>query len=433
MKAVAGVSSVLILNVSLFLVYLYYTAHIEIFRGNGVVMSDSEDLLTLFLITATVATFFLSLSMYLLFSIKKTARRMAYEISKDISFSKEEFRKFYELSPVPYLLIDSKGNITRPNKASLRFFKCTEEELSGRDVFSLLSDPDHKEKIQRYKDGFKRKIPVEQKEVQVQVGENELRWVLLSIENMADTGHSEHKGLVTMVDIHEQKELERIKTEFLSLASHQLRTPLSNLKWYIDFLLNRRRDQMSPEVQGYLQKMFRRNSDMIELVNTFLNLSRIEMGRVQVQKVKTDAASIMQSVIEELEPTAEEKNIKVETTITGDLEFETDERLLRIIFQNLLSNSLRYTMQGGSVKVDVIASNTRVRFSVKDTGVGIPPEEQGRIFSKLYRATNAQQIEANGNGIGLYMCKELVEGMGGTIHFESKLNEGTTFIVELPK
>ena len=106
-------------------------------------------------------------------------------------------------------------------------------------------------------------------ETQVKLDTGEVRWVLLSIEDISTQG-SENSGLVTLVDIHEQKELERVKTEFLSLASHQLRSPLSNLKWYIDFLLKRRRDQMSPEVQEYLQKMYRRNTDMAELVNTLV-------------------------------------------------------------------------------------------------------------------------------------------------------------------
>jgi two-component system phosphate regulon sensor histidine kinase PhoR len=315
----------------------------------------------------------------------------------------------------------------------LRFFGRTEEELLQKDIFSYLFDPEHKEKIIRYRDSVARRIPVEQKEVQVMIEVDKPRWVLLSIEDITSPGSNEHNGLVTLVDIHEQKELERIKTEFLSLASHQLRSPLSNLKWYIDFLLNRRRDQMSDEVQGYLLKMYRRNSDMIELVNTFLNLSRIEMGRVKVQKDTTDMAEITKSVIEELEPTAKDKNIIIETSYSEDLVFQSDERLLRIIVQNLLSNSLRYTKEGGKVFVRLTASKTKIYFEVQDTGVGIPPAEQSSIFSKLYRATNAREIEANGNGIGLYMCKEIIESLGGSISFVSVLNQGTTFTIELDK
>jgi signal transduction histidine kinase len=170
---------------------------------------------------------------------------------------------------------------------------------------------------------------------------------------------------------------------------------------------------------------------MIELVNTLLNLSRIEMGRIKIEKEESNVAEVAKSVIEELEPEANEKGITLETSYSGDLVLNTDRRLVRIILQNLLSNALRYTVNKGTVHVRLIASSTKVRFEVEDTGVGIPPEEQSSIFSKLYRATNAKEVEANGNGIGLYMCKELVEGMGGDIGFSSKIGEGTTFFVDL--
>lgn len=434
MRTIASLLAFIALASGVFFSYTYFDNKSSLIANDLQYAQDiSKQLLKLFLTVSVTASILFALLLYAVLTTRSVARRMAYNLSKDIAFSKEEFRRFYELSPVPYLLINKKGLITRPNKASLRFFGRTEEELLGKDIFTFLIDPEQKGKILRYKDSVERRIAVEQKEVQVMLDSNKLRWVLLSIEDITSPGSKEHNGLVTLVDIHEQKELERIKTEFLSLASHQLRSPLSNLKWYIDFLLNRRRDQMSEEVQDYLHKMYRRNTDMIELVNTFLNLSRIEMGRLQVEKEKIDISLIAKSVIEELEPTAEEKKITLETSYSGDLILDTDERLLRIIMQNLLSNSLRYTKEGGSVFVRLNASGSRVRIEVQDTGVGIPPDEQGSIFSKLYRATNAREIETNGNGIGLYMCKELAEGLGGTIGFVSKFNEGTTFTVELPR
>lgn len=434
MRFFSSFLSLIVLLLCIFFAYSYFDSrYLLVATDAEYAKNNGKQLLELFLVASFAGALFLSLLIYSVLSTHDAARRMAYQISKDMSFSKEQFRRFYELSPVPYLLISPKGAITRPNKASLRFFGRTEEDLIEKNIFTFLSDPEHSEKIMRYKDSAERRIPVEQKEVQVQLSSKVLRWALLSIEDITSPGSREHNCLVTLVDIHEQKELERIKTEFLSLASHQLRSPLANLKWYIDFLLNRRRDQMSEEVQGYLHKMYRRNSDMIELVNTLLNLSRIEMGRVKVEKEATDIEALTKSVIEELEPTAQEKNIVMETTFVGDLGLDTDSRLVRIILQNLLSNSLRYTMDGGKVFMRLTGTTSRIRFEVEDTGVGIPPNEQGSIFSKLYRATNAKEIEANGNGIGLYMCKELVEGLGGTITFVSKYGEGTTFTFELPR
>jgi signal transduction histidine kinase len=239
-------------------------------------------------------------------------------------------------------------------------------------------------------------------------------------------------ALATLVDIHEQKELERIKTEFLSLASHQLRTPLANLKWQIDFLLTRKKDELTESVRDYLEKMFRRNEDMIDLVNTLLNLSRIEMGRVKVEKEEADIVETIQGVIEELTPQAESKHMTLTSELPAQHSIHTDKRLVRIIIQNLLANAIRYTTEGGTATLSLTSHGGATMVSVADTGVGIPPEEQGKIFSKMYRATNAQKMEANGNGIGLYMCKALAEAMGGTISFESEMGKGTTFTVTLP-
>lgn len=422
------------LLVGTFFSYVYFQNQYPLVLSDASYAQNiSSQLLEYFLTASITASILFSLLVYAILSTQETARRIAYKISKDIALSKEQFRRFYELSPVPYLLIDSSGVITRPNKASLRFFKRTEETLLGENIFSFLRIPDQNEKIAQYKERIARRIPIERKEIQIDVGDGHLRWILLSIEDITAPGFGQHNGLVTLVDIHEQKELERIKTEFLSLASHQLRSPLSNIKWYIEFLLNRRRDQISEEVVGYLQKMYQRNADMVDLVNTLLNLSRIEMGRIKIQKDPTDLTALTQSVVEELSPQAKQKRLSLQTEFSGETTLDTDSRLVRIILQNLLSNALRYTKEDGKVLVRILASTTKVRLEVEDTGVGIPPNEQDKIFSKLYRATNAKELEANGNGIGLYMCKEMVESLGGTISFSSVYGTGTTFFVDLPR
>lgn len=433
-RLLAIITSLLVLGIGVFLVYDYYESNLVLLQTNPSYSLDvSRTLLDYLLVVAIVGIALLSLVVYLLLTMRVVARRMAYTMTRNISMSQEQFRKFYELSPVPYLLISRDGLIERPNTAALRLFALTAEELIGQNIFDYIQVPDHPDKIGVFREQVRRKVPVEQKEVQVTPPHNRTpRWSLLSIEDLTDSGAG-HRGLVTLVDIHEQKELDRIKTEFLSLASHQLRAPLANLKWYIDFLLNRRATALTEEVADYLRKMYHRNEDMIDLVNTLLNLSRIEMGRVKVQKERTDISGLLRSIVEELAPEATEKNITLVSNLDPMLEFETDRRLLRIVLQNLLSNALRYTPKDGKVVLSVTTVSSGIRISVQDTGIGIPPEEQGRIFQKLYRATNAKVIEANGNGIGLYMCKALVEGLGGTISFTTALGQGTTFIVDLSR
>jgi PAS domain S-box-containing protein len=434
MRIPAAIFAFLLLASSVFFVQQYFSGrYLLITSDPAYAVTSAQEQLNVLMIFGIIAAFFFALFVYTALTSRESAKHLAYFLSRDISASKEQFRKFYDLSPVPYLLIDSQGLIERPNKASLRFFGMTEEMLRGKNLFSFLQIPDHPKKITLYQERLSRHIPVEQGEVQVTRANGVVRWALLSIEDLSTPGDSKHQGLATVVDIHDQKELERIKTEFLSLASHQLRAPLANLKWYMDFLLTRRKEALTGDVLTYLNKMYRRNEDMIDLVNTLLNLSRIEMGRVQVDTGPVDLTPVIRGVTEELESAAKEKEITIHSELPDTFPITTDGKLVRIIIQNLLSNAIRYTPTSGHVEVTLATNAGRgALVQVVDSGIGIPPEEQDRIFSKLYRATNAKAMEVNGNGIGLYMCKALAESMGGSIDFTSSAGAGTTFRLKLP-
>jgi len=363
---------------------------------------------------------------------RKAAHKYAYHLIREMSATQDLLRKFYEFSPVPYVVIEPNGIIRRPNKAALRLFGKDEESLLNVQLFELMQDPEREDGVAIFKQQVSRGVALEQRELQARKADGTYRWVLFYAEPMVGGIHKEKTVLVSLVDIHEQKELERIKTEFLSLASHQLRAPLANLKWSIDFLLKRRAEELTDNVRMYLLQMFKRNDEMIDLVNTLLNLSRIEMGRVKVEKTEANLTDLARSVLEEMQPALEEKQLTLEADIADGVVMLTDGKLLRIVLQNLVTNAARYTPAGGSVTISLHQDSTGVRFLVKDSGIGIPPEEQDKIFGKMYRATNAREVEANGNGIGLYMCKSLAEALDGTISFTSTVGEGTTFTVTVP-
>lgn len=430
-RVLSALLSCAILAGGVFFAREYYESKVLLLDTTPSLALDlSSEMLNYLLVAVTASIFFFALLIYVLLTTRVAARRLAFTITKDIYFSQEQFRKFYDYSPVPYLLISLNGEIVRPNMAAVRMLGLTQEQLLGKDVFTYFQTTGDASRIDNVRTRVARHVPIEKQEMHVIPLNGIPRWVLLSVEYLKDPGGT-YRGLVTIVDIHEQKELERVKTEFMSLASHQLRAPLANLKWYIDFLISRRGATLTDEVKEYLQKMYRRNEDMIDLVNSLLNLSRIEMGRMTVQKEDTDVSQLARSVLEELEPLAREKHI----TLTGELgtsvHTETDPRLLRIIIQNITSNGIRYTPDSGSVIVRVQTLPKKISISVEDTGIGIPPEEQAHIFEKMYRASNAKSMEANGNGIGLYMCKALTESLGGTIVFTTIQGQGTTFTVEL--
>jgi PAS domain S-box-containing protein len=433
MRLLAALIALVIPLAGLYVLFTYFVRLRVLAEMNmGQALGYADQAITTTLWAGSAAAIFGALFLYTVLTTRVTARRLAEKMTRDLAVSRAQFERFYELSPVPYLLIDRTGVIHQPNKAAQRFWQKKVGIVKGENIFDRLHSPEEEKPLVAVDERVRRGVPVEHEEMQFSFDSGEVRWVLVSIERLDVRGTKRPLALATLVDIHEQKELERIKTEFLSLASHQLRTPLANLKWQIDFLLTRKKEELTDTVRGYLEKMFRRNEDMIDLVNTLLNLSRIEMGRVKVEKEEVDIMETIRGVIEELTPQAESKHMTLVRELPEQHSIYTDKRLVRIIVQNLLANAIRYTTEGGTATLSLKSNGGATIVSVADTGVGIPPEEQGKIFSKMYRATNAQKMEANGNGIGLYMCKALAEAMGGTITFESEMGKGTTFTVTLP-
>ncbi|MBP9759895.1 MAG: PAS domain S-box protein [Candidatus Pacebacteria bacterium] len=434
MRWIAFVVACGVAGLGLFLTFTYFDRSILSAQADVTTLVESaRGLLSLLVLLGIMLTLTLSTLAFVLIAFRQHARVYAYGLTKEIAQTTDQLRKFYEFSPVPYLLVDPRGRVCRPNKASLRLFGVDEEHLVGTQLFDYLSNPLDARSVQMYREQVQRGAGLEQKELQVRTAQGEVRWVLFSAGSMPRNGtDSERMTLVSLVDIHEQKELERIKTEFLSLASHQLRAPLANLKWYIDFLLTRRAQELTDGVKTYLLQMFKRNEEMIDLVNTLLNLSRVEMGRLRVEMREDDIVLVLQSILEELAPVFREKTITITTDMPDRFNLVTDAKLVRIVIQNLLTNAARYTPAQGTVTLRVEKRENEAIFAVSDTGIGIPSEEQGRIFTKMYRASNAQQVEVNGNGIGLYMCKAFAEALGGGISFTSLEGKGTTFRVVLP-
>jgi signal transduction histidine kinase len=172
---------------------------------------------------------------------------------------------------------------------------------------------------------------------------------------------------------------------------------------------------------------------MIELINSLLNVSRIDMGVFAIVPEPCDFSEISDSVLAELMPSIKEKNMVIKKDYDKKLgKINADPKLTRILFQNLLSNAVKYTAEKGNIFVSTKKQGDDVLITVKDTGYGIPKKDQPRIFEKLFRADNIRDKETDGTGLGLYIIKSITEQSGGKIWFESEENKGTTFYVRLP-
>ncbi|HRH31371.1 MAG TPA: ATP-binding protein [Candidatus Paceibacterota bacterium] len=253
------------------------------------------------------------------------------------------------------------------------------------------------------------------------------------------------RAIMILRDITKEKEIDTTKTELISLASHQLRTPLSSVNWYSEMLLSGDAGPINEEQRSYITEIYKGNQRMIDLVNALLNVSRADLGTIHVEAEMVSLKEISDGVIADLTPLITEKEIAVDVGIPAKISsYSGDKRILTIIFQNLVSNSVKYTPPKGKVKVKVenrkkgeIVAGHELRqdsllFSVSDNGYGIPEGEKAKIFTKLYRADNIRGLEANGNGLGLYLVKSMIESIGGSVWFISEEKKGTTFYVALP-
>jgi len=232
-------------------------------------------------------------------------------------------------------------------------------------------------------------------------------------------------------DITKEKSIDRAKTEFVSLASHQLRTPLSAIKWYGEMLMEK--DIQEKDRKRYLKQLYASNERMIELVNSLLDVSHIEMGTLEVKPKAINIIDAANAVVTELSYEIKEKNIKFKEVFGADLpKINIDQKLIKIVFQNLLSNAVKYTPRGGRIIFEIKKNRSVVSISVRDTGIGIPASQQSKVFTKFFRADNAREYDPNGTGLGLYIVKSFLEKFGGKIWFESEENKGTVFYAELP-
>lgn len=241
--------------------------------------------------------------------------------------------------------------------------------------------------------------------------------------------------VATEEDITPMKEIDKAKTEFVSLASHQLRTPLSAINWYAEMLLAGDAGVVNEEQKKYLDEIYRGNHRMVELVNALLDVSRLELGTFSVEPEQTDIAELARSVIQEQAPQIHARRQNFSENISEDIpEMSVDPKLLRMVFQNLLSNAVKYTPEEGSVTFELSVDSRRqeLLFSVKDTGIGIPKDQQEQIFNKLFRADNVKEADTDGTGLGLYIVNSIIQNSSGRVWFESEEGKGTTFFVALP-
>lgn len=229
------------------------------------------------------------------------------------------------------------------------------------------------------------------------------------------------------------RELDRVKSEFLSIAAHQLRTPLSAVKWVFSILLEEHNGVLSPDQRNFLTKGLESNERMIHLVDDMLTVTRIESGKLEYEMHPIDLVAIAKDIIGDFGDTAERKHIALTFECPDEhITVDADAEKIRFVFDNLISNAIKYTPEHGAVLVRMAAQDTHVVLTIRDSGIGIPKDQHASVFTKFFRAENAVKTVSDGTGLGLFVVKSIIEKHDGTVTFESDIGAGTEFTVTFP-
>lgn len=340
----------------------------------------------------------------------------------------ELFATLYDQSPIPYLTLNHSGTITMCNQATSQLFKKATEKLIGQKFTPYISHTDNN-KLSVILGTIQAGSSMQRTEAQLLITENETIWIELSIFHSARY----NQQLVTVIDINNQKLVDKAKSEFVSLATHQLRTPITAIKWNTDLLVRSLTNTLTEKQTAYIIKIKRNIERMITLINDFLSVSKLETGTFTTTAGPVELGKYINSIIDEYQQLIEEKNLKIYTSFDPiTLKIIIDEPLLHIIISNLVSNAVKYTKKNNSINISYTQAENYFNLVIADSGIGIPTYELDNLFTKFFRASNAQLYRTEGTGLGLYVVKESIDKIGGTIQVQSKEAVGTKFSVTLP-
>ncbi|KKW40450.1 MAG: Sensor protein yycG [Candidatus Peregrinibacteria bacterium GW2011_GWA2_54_9] len=376
--------------------------------------------------------------------LKVVYENLEEEVRVQTEAQREEYEKartILESIQHGIVVVDKKGMVLDQNAAADGLIGCNKLSCLGKSVQEVLRLHLHKRPVEPGKHPvlgcLRKKVPVR--------AVPEVRWSILHEKNgvlipitLSVTPILDGKKLLGAIavfyDITEERRVDYLKSEFISLASHQLRTPLSTLQWYIELLTSAGEKKLSGEQREYLREMEIASRRMARLVDALLHAARLEGKAIKPNRQNFDLREFMEDVAEELRSFAKTSKIACEVQIPDrKCPVSTDVILLHIVLQNLFSNAVKYTLPGGQVEIALQEKPTAYEITVSDTGIGIPKGDQKRIFERLFRADNVRQLDTDGSGLGLYISRMVMDSLGGDIRFRSSEEKGTVFTVYLPK
>ncbi len=250
---------------------------------------------------------------------------------------------------------------------------------------------------------------------------------------VTDSDNTNIGSLVILRNITKEKDLDQMKSDFISVAAHQLRTPLATLKWLFKLLLDGDGGTLTDKQTELIAKGYQRNDEVIEIVNNLLDVSEIEGGRLPFTFTEAVLTDILKTVVDASQVHALRKQITVELQQHEPLpSLKLDRQKIKMAFQNLIDNAVKYSNVGNHVTVAYTIDNDEVVVTITDQGIGMSEETKDKLFTKFFRGREAVSKDPSGSGLGLYIVRNIIVKHGGSIDFSSQLGKGTTFTVRLP-
>lgn len=340
----------------------------------------------------------------------------------------DAFTSLFERSPVAYFIVSQGGSIVETNPAAVKLLQTESSGLHQTNFFNYIDTAEHFD-ASVLQEKIRAGLTLYDVEIPIHTFSGESIWVLLSVFAY----RSEGQRLIALVDVTEQKHIDTAKSEFVALATHQLRTPIAAIRWNAELLRKNLTEPATEAQLKYLTKVDRNIQRMNELIDDFLSVSKLEMGTYATNETATDLTDFISSIAEEFAGRIAEKQLTlVRTDDPKHAVIMVDKRLLHIITSNLVSNAVKYLRPEGKLAIMYQLSGETLTVVIADNGIGIPESELDKLFTKFYRASNAESHRAEGTGLGLYIVKQSVELLGGRISVSAKENEGARFEIVLP-